>query len=212
MTHLAGSRPAVVATASPTVIGPCATASRSISSPPARLIAPATPEPIDSALFAAFAIASTSSAVMSPSTTESSRSATAEPPEAIVLTLLLAPLRERLATVLLGGQVHLSGEAGRSHREGQRVDRDIPTLERAAVFQQVERLPVPDVEHGETAVWLAREVVVEDDEAPTPVGDVLVQQFVRLPRRHAVGRHGVDHVAALLAALQLSQAAPPSRR
>src|SRR5215203_2747596 len=133
---------------------------------------PAVAEPIHSALFAAFAIASTSSAVMSPSTTESSRSATAEPPEAIVLTLLLAPLRERLATVLLGGQVHLSGEAGRSHREGQRVDRDIPTLERAAVFQQVERLP----------------------------------------RRHAVGRHGVDHVAALLAALQLSQAAPPSRR
>src|SRR5215203_2358275 len=158
---------------------------------------PAVAEPIHSALFAAFAIASTSSAVMSPSTTESSRSATAEPPEAIVLTLLLAPLRERLATVLLGGQVHLSGEAGRSHREGQRVERDIPTLERAAVFQQVERLPVSDV---------------EDDEAPTPVGDVLVQQFVRLPRRHAVGRHGVDHVAALLAALQLSQAAPPSRR
>src|SRR5438093_13111516 len=58
--------------ASPISIGPLDSASRSISSPPARLIAPATPAPIQSALFAAFAIASTSSAVMSPSTTSSS--------------------------------------------------------------------------------------------------------------------------------------------
>src|SRR5829696_7046267 len=212
ITHFADSRPAPVATASPTSIGPFATASRSISSPPARLIAPATPAPIQSASFAAFVIASTSSTVMSPSTTESSSSPTAEPPEALVHALLLAPLRERLAAVLLGGQVHLGGEAGRGHREGQRVDRDIPTLERAVVIQQVERLPVADVEHGETAVWLAREMVVEDDEAPTPIGDVLVQQLVRLPRRHAVGRHGVDHVAALLAALQLIQADGEPRR
>jgi hypothetical protein len=46
MTHFAGTRPALVATASPTAIGPFAIASRSISSPPARLIAPATPAPI----------------------------------------------------------------------------------------------------------------------------------------------------------------------
>ena len=70
MTQRAGSLPAPVATASPTSIGPCWIASRSISSPPARLIAPATPPPIQSRLFAAFAIASTSSAVMSPSRTE----------------------------------------------------------------------------------------------------------------------------------------------
>ena len=44
-------------------------------------------------------------------------------------------------------------------------------------------------------------MIVEDDEAPSAVGDVLVQQLVRLPRRHTVGRHGVDDVAALLAAL-----------
>ena len=49
--------------------GRAPTASRSISAPPARLIAPATPAPIQRWSFAAFAIASTSSAVMSPSTT-----------------------------------------------------------------------------------------------------------------------------------------------
>src|SRR5205807_6506966 len=48
------------------------TASRSISSPPARLIAPATPAPIHRWSLAAFPIASTSSDVMSPSTTSSS--------------------------------------------------------------------------------------------------------------------------------------------
>ncbi len=92
------------------------------------------------------------------------------------------------------------------------MDGDVPALERPVILQQVERVPVADVEDGEPAVWLAREVVVEDDEAAPAVGDVLVQQLVRLPRRHAVGRHGVDDVAALLAALELSQAAPPGRR
>src|ERR671910_483041 len=71
-TQRAGRRPAEVATASPTSIGPSWTASRSISSPPERLIAPATPPPIQSRLFAAFPIASTSRAVMSPSRTSSS--------------------------------------------------------------------------------------------------------------------------------------------
>src|SRR5215207_9787013 len=71
-TQRAGRFPAGVATASPTSIGPCRTASRSISSPPARLIAPATPPPIQSRSFAALPIASTSSAVMSPSRTSSS--------------------------------------------------------------------------------------------------------------------------------------------
>src|SRR5918995_6230204 len=103
---------------------------------------PATPVPIQSASFAAFAIASTSSTVMSPSATESSSSATAEPPEALVRALLLAPLRERLAAVLLGGQVHLGGEAGRGHRERQRVDRDVPALERPMVLEQVECIAV----------------------------------------------------------------------
>src|SRR5215207_455949 len=72
MTWRACRRPAPVATASPASIGPSATASRSISPPPARLIAPATPAPIHSSLFAALAIASASRAVMSPSTTASS--------------------------------------------------------------------------------------------------------------------------------------------
>mgnify|MGYP003340608231 CR=1 FL=1 len=47
-----------MATASPIRIGPLATASRSISSPPARLIAPATPPPIHRWVFAAFTTAS----------------------------------------------------------------------------------------------------------------------------------------------------------
>jgi hypothetical protein len=46
MTDHWGRLPAPVATASPTSIGPLETASRSIASPPARLIAPATPDPI----------------------------------------------------------------------------------------------------------------------------------------------------------------------
>ena len=92
------------------------------------------------------------------------------------------------------------------------MDRDIPTLERAVILQEVERVPVADVEDGEPAVWLAREVVVEDDEAAPTVGDVLVEQLVRLPCRHIIGCHGVDDVTALLAALELSQAAPPGRR
>src|SRR5919201_6339827 len=66
ITWRARRRPPEVATASPTAIGPFATASRSISAPPGRLIAPATPAPIQSSLLAALAIASTFSAVMSP--------------------------------------------------------------------------------------------------------------------------------------------------
>ena len=61
ITHRAGRRPAPVATASPRGIGPSATASRSISSPPARLSAPATPAPIQRWSLAAFATASTAS-------------------------------------------------------------------------------------------------------------------------------------------------------
>ena len=67
------------------------------------------------------------------------------------------------------------------------MDRDIPPLERAVVFQQIERLLVAHVEDGEPAVRFAREVIVEDDEAPSAVGDVLVQQLVRLPRRPPSG-------------------------
>src|SRR5215208_2363991 len=78
-TQRAGSRPAPVATASPISMGPFPTASRSISSPPARLIAPATPLPIQRWLLAAFAIASPSRAVMSPSTTSSSVKERLEP-------------------------------------------------------------------------------------------------------------------------------------
>ena len=63
---------ALVDTAEPSGIGPFATASRSISSPPARLIAPATPAPIQRRSLAALAIASSANAAMSPSTTSSS--------------------------------------------------------------------------------------------------------------------------------------------
>src|SRR5215210_3587334 len=58
--------------ASPVGIGPWATASRSISAPPALLIAPATPAPIHRWSLAAFAMASTSRRAMSPSITSSS--------------------------------------------------------------------------------------------------------------------------------------------
>src|SRR5437879_9219235 len=74
ITHRARSRPAVVATALPSGIPPIAIASRSISSPPARLRAPATPAPIQSRSFAAFATASASTDAMSPSLTSSSMS------------------------------------------------------------------------------------------------------------------------------------------
>ncbi len=77
-TQRAGRRPAPVATALPSGIGPSATASRSISSPPARFSAPATPAPIHRWSFAAFATASTSSAAMSPSTTSSSTGASSQ--------------------------------------------------------------------------------------------------------------------------------------
>src|SRR5581483_6659162 len=108
-THRAGSRPAPVATASPSAIGPFATASRSISSPPARLSAPATPAPIHRWSFAAFATASTSSAAMSPSTTSS---------ESMPGTLApggLACARDR--------QLRLVGEAGQ-HLQLALVERD----------------------------------------------------------------------------------------
>src|SRR5262249_55161246 len=71
MTHRigAGSRPADVATAEPGSIGPCAIASRSISGPPAALIAPATPPPIHRSWLAAFTLGSTGNLVRSPTTT-----------------------------------------------------------------------------------------------------------------------------------------------
>src|SRR5438067_5548723 len=85
ITHRAASRPAPVATAEPIGIGPFKSASRSISSPPARLIAPATPPPIQRQSFAAFAIASTSSAVISPSTTAISMAARIDRPPIFTL-------------------------------------------------------------------------------------------------------------------------------
>src|SRR3990170_3180208 len=69
MTYRAGSRPPVVAMASPTWIGPLPMASRSISSPPARLIAPATPPPIHKWVFAALTTASAGTRVISPCST-----------------------------------------------------------------------------------------------------------------------------------------------
>ena len=61
ITHLDGSSPAVVATASPSSIGASSSLSSWIARPPARTIAPATPPPCRSSVFAALAIASTSS-------------------------------------------------------------------------------------------------------------------------------------------------------
>src|SRR5262245_60206140 len=109
-TYDACSRPAPVATASPTAIGPFATASLSISSPPARLIAPATPAPIQRWSFAAFAIASTSSAVMSPSTTSSWR----RPP---IIAATLARAGE--------GELCLVGQP-REHLQLELVERLVP--------------------------------------------------------------------------------------
>ena len=56
----------MVTTASPTLTGPCSTASFSTASPPARLMAAATPWSIHSSVEAGATIASTSSCVMSP--------------------------------------------------------------------------------------------------------------------------------------------------
>ena len=58
----------VVATASPTLTGPSASASRSTPSPKTRLTAPATPASMRSSVFAGFTMASTGSSVMSPGT------------------------------------------------------------------------------------------------------------------------------------------------
>src|SRR5215218_6615493 len=121
MTHLAGRRPAVVATASPTSMGPCCTASRSISSPPARLIAPATPAPIHKWLFAAFAIASTLSEVMSPSLTSNSA-------------------KERLEA---------DGQPGRKRRkllQGEQHARHVG-LARVGIVADREQLPFPAKQH-----------------------------------------------------------------
>src|SRR5207249_6214133 len=61
----AAQPPSPVTTASPGSIGPFPTASRSISAPPTRLMAPATPPPIHRWLLAALTMASTANVVMS---------------------------------------------------------------------------------------------------------------------------------------------------
>src|SRR5215210_1376509 len=66
ITAFAASRPAGVTIAPPSETGAWRTAANSISSPPARLIAPPTPVDIQSERFAAFTIASTSRSQMSP--------------------------------------------------------------------------------------------------------------------------------------------------
>ncbi len=66
MTARAASVPGVVTIESPSSTGPWRTAANSISSPPARLIAPPTPVAIHSERFAGLTIASTSSSQMSP--------------------------------------------------------------------------------------------------------------------------------------------------
>src|SRR5258705_13528565 len=67
-THLAGSRPAVVATALPVGQVANAASSRMMVGPPARWMAPSTPPPPAREELAALAMASTGILVMSPST------------------------------------------------------------------------------------------------------------------------------------------------
>ena len=69
MTCVAARFPATVSTASPISIGPCRSASSSMTTPPLRFIAPATPVPIKSSSLAALTMASTSASVMSPRST-----------------------------------------------------------------------------------------------------------------------------------------------
>src|SRR3954447_25832226 len=77
-TQRAGSRPAVVATASPRGSGPSGSRSLTarhsarISGPPRRWIAPSTPPPPSNEELAALTMASTSCAVMSPVTNSTS--------------------------------------------------------------------------------------------------------------------------------------------
>src|SRR5215211_1788808 len=71
MTHRDGSRPPVVAFASPVAHPPRRLHSSRIAGPPARWIAPSTPPPPSSDSFAAFTIASTRCSVRSPTTNES---------------------------------------------------------------------------------------------------------------------------------------------
>src|SRR5512142_2383958 len=153
ITQRAGSRPAPVATASPTSIGPSATASRSISSPPARFSAPATPAPIQSALFAAFATASTSSAAMSPSTSSIS---TAQRLRERGEPLLVDEPQERLDDArvelrgrglaqapagLLAGEPPAVGPVGRHRVEGV-ADEDDPRLDRDLLASLAVRIAV----------------------------------------------------------------------
>src|SRR6266566_8499385 len=116
-------------------MGPFAIASRSISSPPARLIAPATPAPIQRWLLAAFATASTATAAMSPSTTSNPGAIASRNVQRQARLVSDAgeqaelPLREGVGC---GGR-DAADPAGRQHdrRDGKRIVADRNLVDRA---------------------------------------------------------------------------------
>src|SRR6266576_3303876 len=83
ITPRAGSRPAVVAFASPVGQPPRRLDSARISGPPARWIAPSTPPPPSSDSFAAFTTASTACSVKSPTTNSIATAGPYDPPRGV---------------------------------------------------------------------------------------------------------------------------------
>ena len=72
---------------------------------------------------------------------------------------------------------------------------ELPPFERAGIAQARLLVVVADVEDDGTAV-LADEVVVPDGEAAARVGDILVEQVVRLAGGDRRRRKRIDEMAA----------------
>src|SRR5919106_6122340 len=72
---------------------------------------------------------------------------------------------------------------------------DAPAFERPGIVQQCTFLVGPHVEDRQPAV-APDEVVVVDDDAPVLVGDVVVEEPVRVAGRDPGRREGVDEIAA----------------
>lgn len=117
------------------------------------------------------------------------------PPEAGIGRLGRGQLVQADAAVALERERRLRREPDGRERERQRVNRDLPADERAGIVEQCLLFVRANVEHDRAAMH-ADEVVVPDCEPSPPIGDVVVQPVVRVPRRRPPRGERVDEEAA----------------
>ncbi len=107
------------------------------------------------------------------------------PPEPAVAWFVGTQLLETGAAVILEREVDLSGKPDERQRKGEWTGDDLPVLERARLLEERKHFVVPWVNDHEAAMRTTDEVVVNDGDAATLIGDVVVERATCSSGAHA---------------------------